>query len=250
MNYSKLNDDLVMLFNKPIESPIFKANVPDDILSLLRLLINEDFGKRENYSKYFIDEENHIIALVIKDQDMRVARDIIYYNGKEYLLIIIPNSMYDESDDDFIADVCRITGIATHSLQKISNNRVTARDNFVVDVVDFFKPMIMIMSVAFSKVIANDNTRNVIYDMIREIYNVDFPTERLDRVAGAISAVGVAGLIDRSLIMGEKEFYDEIVTKIKEMQKAKQHEAVPSEPEVVEAEEVTGAEPVDGEVNE
>ena len=203
MNFSKLNNELVLLFDKPIvDDPLFTANVPNKLLALLGILIGKEFSVRSKYVKYEVDKENKIIFLVVRNEDENYfVVDSILYSGEKYTIVIFSNAVYDmqiEKLVEFITITSMLTAFTVWRTEDLK------KDYQSVDIVNFFTPAVIALATVGMKFTVNEQMERKIFDKINQAYGIKFKDEWLHGLIDDIESDGVCALLDYSLVAKQK----------------------------------------------
>lgn len=234
MNFSKLTDDVIMLFDKPvIDSPLFTTNVPDNILSLMTAVMNDDkFRLRTTYMKYILDEDNHMVFLVIRRSDneedypARFLSDKVYLNGEKYGIIIIPESYYYTSRDEKIINMLNICARACYLVLGMTT-LATAAIIDGVDLVEFFAPMVMGLTIIGCKfALYDEDIFKITHDTLNNIYGIKLEKDWLDLIAADINDYGIGALLDNNIIYSETSIYISALAKYSVNKKEEQNASV------------------------
>lgn len=233
MNFSKLTDDVMMLFDKPVlDSPLFTTNVPDNILTLVAVMLkDEKFKLRTTYMKYILDEENHMVFLVIRkdnkdDYPARFLSDKVYLNGEKYGIIIMPESYYYTSRDEKIINMLNIC--ARTSYLVLGTTTIVSTD-FIngAELVNFFAPIVMGLTMIGCKfALYDEGVLEVTMNALNKIYGITLEKDWIDEIIADITEYGVRELLDSSIIYSESAIYISAVAKYSVKKKEEQNASV------------------------
>lgn len=234
MNFSKLTDDVMMLFDKPVlDSPLFTTNVPDNILTLMAVMLkDEKFKLRTTYMKYILDEENHMVFLVIRKTDNedeypeRFLSDKVYLNGEKYGIIIMPESYYYTNRDEKIVNMLNICARASYlvlgTTTIVSNDLING-----VELINFFAPMVMGLTIIGCKfALYDEDVLKVTTDTLNKIYGITLEKGWIDEIVADITDYGVRELLDNSIIYSESTIYISAIGKYSAKKKEERNASV------------------------
>ena len=219
MNFSKLTEELISLFDKPLDLPIFTVNVPDGILVLMEsLLKDKKFRLRKTYLSYTNDVDNHLITLVIRDDDekdtypTRFISDRVFVNGEDYAIIVIPEFYYSVTGKEQIINMINICTRACYLIQ--GKTGIKKSDFHGTDMVEFFAPMVVSLAVIGSKLsLCSEETIEIVHETLCNVYGIELDRSWIDKIIDDISEVGVNNLLDNSAICAESRIYLNAIAK-------------------------------------